>query len=108
MSDQPATVHKSAVPFVLATFCTLPFVAGFVIYATFLMTHKESLVNFVVIGLMFGWPVLAILAVIGIVLILISWFSSSSICRAFLFLYFLVIVGFVLFGFFALSNLGPM
>jgi hypothetical protein len=87
-------------PFVLATICTVPFTVGLGLYAIFLMSHKEQFINYVVLACMFGWPVLAPLAIIGLIFIVLSWIWSPHYCRLFLIFYALFIIGFVTLGYF--------
>lgn len=85
-------------PFILATICTLPFAVGLGLYAIFLLSHEEQFINFVVLACMYGWPLLAPLAVIGLTCVVFSWIWSPHYCRLFLILYAIFIVGFVTLG----------
>jgi hypothetical protein len=80
--------------FVFATICTLPSAVELGLYAAFLISRKEWMVDCVVLGCLFGWPVLGLLAVGGLVLIVFSWIRSPNIHRVLLTSYTLLIVGF--------------
>ena len=90
---------RGIVGFMIATFCALPFVVEFACYGSYLLTHRDWMVNFVVLSCMFAWPLLAIFAIVGLVSVGMSWTPSSRVCKAFLGFYALIIVGFAAFGF---------
>jgi hypothetical protein len=107
MSKEAPNGSGSIVGFSIATLCALPFAVELGLYGAYLLTHKDWMVNWVVLSRIFAWPVLAIFALAGLVSICSSWVPSSRIRKVLLFLYALIIVGFAAFWYSLMTNIGP-
>ena len=96
--------------FALATVCTLPFV---VIFITWLidvgLKQQGQIPRFLAGVLIFGWPVLLLPAILGLISIVIAWISLPKV-RIILVLYAISIIGFMIWfinGIESMAETGP-
>jgi len=88
----PQDNSKNSASFVLATLCTLPFAAGLVFYAIFLISRIEWFLDFIFLACMF-WKLFTFMAAVGIISICVSWFKAPFSYKPFLIMYVLCILG---------------
>lgn len=89
-------MKKNKMPFWLATICALPFAAGIGFFIMTGISHqREQYVGDLLFMFWSGWVLLlALLGIVGIISVIVSWPKSTWLYRLFLFLDAVFIIGF--------------